>query len=105
MSDAIRLIIPPDAEIEPKDEEPAQIPVSRINCTKCLFFRELAKHPTPQGSCHRIPPVPQIVGQRPHPLGGKYGTQPVAMSFWPSVGIQDWCGEFQQQLKKPEDRQ
>lgn len=94
------LIVPPGTNDEPEVVENS---FSKINCTRCLYFRLLQKNPTTTGSCHRIPPVPSVVGMQPHPLDPRQ-QQPVAMSFWPSVGKTDWCGEFTPK-KKPEEQQ
>ena len=49
------------------------------SCESCKFFEQTEPK---QGVCHRMPPVP-------YPTGPKQVT-----SFWPTVQLQHWCGEW-----------
>lgn len=91
-----KLIIRP----EPEQKGPT---VQITNCTACKFFQMIQAKPL-SGGCHRIPPTPAMVGMRAHPLDPRQ-QEPVAMSFWPSVGPHDWCGEFVPATKRAGETQ
>ena len=58
-------------------------------CQRCFYFRNLDKNEAGLGECHRYAPKPVTSAiDRTH----RYRV------VWPTVGIGDWCGQYQRAI-------
>ena len=62
-------------------------------CQRCRFFREIMIDQ--DGECRKY--APQPLRMRPPPRRGQIDNN---SAEWPTVGVGDWCGDFEEHPHK-----
>jgi len=67
-------------------------------CGTCMYFERAGVSLPVVGACHYNPPATLVVHQLvavPSPRGLEQQVQERVDGFWPPVGANQWCGQWQ----------
>jgi hypothetical protein len=73
-----------------------------MTCETCRFAHSEWGHYEREFYCRRNPPSARTVTTNPTPVETYNNVKPhtYTVTYWPKVGVTDWCGEWQE---KPAD--